>query len=75
MFILKIVDHDFLNSPNTELDYPQTTADVLDTLTPDIRVACAAKLPTSLAPIQCAKKSSYSPAIDFRYMNATLTYS
>lgn len=43
--------------------------------TPDIRVACAAKLPTSLAPIQCAKKSSYSPAIDFRYMNATLTYS
>lgn len=32
MFILKIVDHDFLNSPNTELDYPQTTADVLDTL-------------------------------------------
>lgn len=61
MFILKIVDHDFLNSPNTELDYPQTTADVLDTLTPDIRVACAAKLPTSFSTNTMCKKVTIQP--------------
>ena len=32
ILILKVVDHGFLNSPNTELHYPQTAVDVLDTL-------------------------------------------
>lgn len=73
MFILKIVDHDFLNSPNTELDYPQTTADVLDTLILLIqfRGLCCKTSNIFSTNTMC----KYSPAIDFRYINATVTYS